>query len=252
MPLVKSPALVVRSRSYRETSLMFSALTPDQGILYFLGKGFRDKHHGFVSPFEPLTLVEVIFYERTRSRLQLLKEADALDSFSTLRKDISLYARACFFVELVEQMTWGPHQEPSIFHLLIQTLRCIGTVDLEELSGAFQIQLLGLAGFSPELERCVFCREEDLERARFSYEQGGLVCRHCGAGVQNTLPLSAGTLESMRYLARMPFEKALRLRVGQRSRAELRGILRKFIAYRLEGELRTLRVLDQLEHGLKA
>jgi len=246
MALVKTHALVIRSRSYRETSLLFSALTPNQGTLHFLGKGFREKHRGFMAPFEPLTCLEIIFYERTRSHLQLLKEVDELDCFPLARESIYSYTHACYFLELVDQMTWGGHQEPAIFELLIRALRAIGHVDLGPLMRSFQIHFLALAGFSPQLHECVFCREKDLRNARFSYMQGGVVCRRCAAKGRQALTLSVGTLETMRYMMRVPFEKALKIRVDGRIGAELGGILRRFIAYRLEGELRTLRVLNQL------
>lgn len=247
MALVKSLALVLRSRPYRETSLMFSAITPAHGTLHFLGKGFREKHHGFMAPFDSLTLLELVFYERTRSGLQLLKEADEVERFPHIKKDLLTYAYAAYFSETVGQLVLEGDQELAIFSLLLEAFAQMGRCDLEHLAPVFQVRLLALAGFLPQLYSCVQCGKSDLPSVRFDYEQGGVVCEPCAPFIRSRLPLSAGTLEALRYMARESFEDGLRLRAGRQSMAELKGILRRFIAYRLEGTLRSAGVLRQIE-----
>lgn len=246
MALVKNHALVLRSRPYRETSLLFSAITPEYGTLHFLGKGFREKHKGFLAPFEPLTLLEVVFYERTRSQLQLLKEVDVAEYFPQLRKNLVQYAYGCYFAETVGQLVLEGNQEVSIFNLLLCSLERIGRTDIERISETFHVQLLEKAGLLPQLYTCVGCGSTNLTECLFDYEQGGVVCKKCSVRVRIRLPISTGTLETLRYLSREPFDTALKLKTGRKTRAELKGILRRFMAFRLDRELRALDVLDQI------
>lgn len=252
MALAKTLALIIRYRPYRETSVLFAAVTPEHGTLHFLGKGFRETHKGFMAGFEPLTLVDVVFYERSRSQLQLLKEVNEIERFPGLRRKANLYAMGCHFADIVNELSFGGgEQETAVFKLLIETLRRIGdsTVDLGSLSGIFKSQLLVLAGLMPQLYRCVGCGEEDLSRSRFAYTQGGVVCMKCAVRLGSTLPLSPDGLKFLRLLMRIPFENALEMELDQKTNLELRRVLDRFISYRLEGDLRTRRVLAQLGLG---
>ncbi len=249
MALTKTLALVIRFRPYRETSILFTATTPEHGTLHFLGKGFREVHKGFMGLFESLTLLDIVFYERNRSQLQLLKEVNEIEHFPHLRRDARLYALGCHFADIVDQLAFGGgNEETNVFKLLIESLRRIGdpAVDPGRLSEAFKMQILVMAGFTPQLYRCVGCGEEDLSRSRFAYEQGGVVCFKCSVRIGGTLPLSPDGLKALRLLSRGSFGEALLLKTDQKTGTELKRLLDRFISYRLEGDLRTRRVLAQL------
>lgn len=249
MALAKTLALVVRFRPYRETSILFTAATPEHGTLHFLGKGFREAHKGFMGLFESLTLLDIVFYERNRSQLQLLKEVNEIEHFPHLRRDAQRYALGCHFADIVDQLAFGGgDEETNVFKLLIESLRRIGdpAVDSERLSEVFKMHILVMAGFTPQLYRCVSCGEEDLSRGRFAYEQGGAVCFKCSVRIGGTLPLSPDALRALRFLSRESFEKSLRLETDPKTGLELKRLLDRFISYRLEGDLRTRRVLAQL------
>ncbi|MBI4430128.1 MAG: DNA repair protein RecO [Candidatus Omnitrophica bacterium] len=248
MALTKSLALVIRFRPYRETSVLFVGITPEYGTLHFLGKGFRETLKGFMAPFEPMTLLDVVFYERSRAQLQLLKEISEIEHFPNVRQEARTYALACHFADVVDQLPFGGERETAIFKLLIEALRRIGdpALDLECLSAAFKAQVLALAGFGPQLYRCVGCRAEDLNRSRFAYEQGGVVCLKCAVRMGGTLPLSFETLKAFRQLIRQSFEEALLQKMSLEIVLGLRRILDRFISYRLETDLKTRRVLSQL------
>ncbi len=63
----------------------------------------------------------------------------------------------------------------------------------------FQINILDLAGFSPELDECVFCSKPLIVGGnRFSFELGGIVGKECAFNDHNAVLTSDNSIKLMR------------------------------------------------------
>ena len=137
----------------------------------------------------------------------------------------------------------------ELFRLFITFLFLLNEEDFrEEFIRIFELRLLSLAGYQPELGRCVMCRKEvnGVREHRFSHRRGGLVCVDCCRGVHDYPLLSGGTIKMLQRAQTIELAKAKRLYFSPQARAESRKILPHFIESRIEKPLKSLKFIEHL------
>jgi DNA repair protein RecO (recombination protein O) len=87
---------------------------------------------------------------------------------------LGLYA-----VELVSMLIEEHDPHVELYDQLEVMLGEISTPRVEEIFLAFELDLLREAGYLPQMNQCVACGEELLDRVYFSAASGGVVCRNC-------------------------------------------------------------------------
>jgi DNA repair protein RecO (recombination protein O) len=124
----------------------------------------------------------------------------------------------------------------------------------EEQLRLFEIRMLSLFGYRPNMRRCNLCKKdwEDLKgipTVFFSLEKGALVCDRCSKMWNNLIPLSLGTARLVERISQMELQKIHRLRFTAQALSESEELLPKFIRYQLGKELKSLKALRTLCHG---
>jgi DNA repair protein RecO (recombination protein O) len=117
----------------------------------------------------------------------------------------------------------------------------------------FEIRVLSLFGYRPNMRRCSLCKRDwsDLKEASsvfFSLERGALVCKQCSNVLSHLIPLSLGTTRFIEKISQLELEKIHRLKFTSQALLESREILPKFIIYQLGKELKSLKTLNGMEN----
>jgi DNA repair protein RecO (recombination protein O) len=125
----------------------------------------------------------------------------------------------------------------------------------EERLRMFEIRMLSLFGYRPNLNRCDLCKKdwEDLRNTPilfFSPEKGAMVCEGCSKLLNHLLPLSLGTARLIEQISEIDLTKIHRLKFTPQALTESRELLLKFITYQLGKELKSLKALKGLIRGL--
>ena len=139
---------------------------------------------------------------------------------------------------------------PDLFDLALQTLEAIGDDPSAELPPRyFDLQLLHLSGFLPELYHCVECGEElEPERHRFAVGAGGALCLDCAPPDVIVRPLSLPALKVLRLLHRTEAVGQLPpLNLPAAAGEEVRGLLTAAIQYWLDRQVRSQAFLDAVK-----
>jgi DNA repair protein RecO (recombination protein O) len=138
---------------------------------------------------------------------------------------------------------------PEAFHLLLSFLLNLeeGEPEEERLR-MFEIRMLSLFGYRPNLKRCDVCKKdwEDLRGTLhlfFSPEQGAVVCEGCSKMLNHLIPLSLGTARLIEQISQIDLSKIHRLKFTPQALTESRELLSKFITYQLGKELKSLKSL---------
>ena len=142
--------------------------------------------------------------------LDVVTQSQTVDSFRRMREELWRTSHGYYVVELVDSFTEERNEEPPLFDLLVSTLRYLAECpDLFTAVRFFDLHLLGIVGYRPELTRCLVCREEvKPEDNYFSPSLGGVICPACGYGEVTARPLSLNALKVLRHLQRL--ERPLR------------------------------------------
>lgn len=148
----KIEAIVLRCQEIRETSLILTAFSQEQGKIQGLMKGVRGWRAAVPGYIEPLTRQAMIFYERRRSKVGLIGSCDLLEGFYPLRQDLARLSYASFCLDLVDAMTESSEPQPQVFNLLLNALRALEKAPTPSVIARFlELQLLKAHGTLPDL-----------------------------------------------------------------------------------------------------
>ena len=124
------------------------------------------------------------------------------------------------------------------------------STDLALAARYYELHLLSMAGYQPQLRRCVRCSQNlEAEDQFFSPAEGGVVCPRCaaggsgGPGQAGWLPLSLAALKLLRYTQANTFARVSALHVGARTQAEVEFLLARYITLILERQLKSIEFL---------
>ena len=72
--IINTDAIVLKTFSYGETSLISRCFTKDKGKISFIIKGAKSKKN-FISPyFQPLSFINIIYKENEKRELQIVSK----------------------------------------------------------------------------------------------------------------------------------------------------------------------------------
>lgn len=252
MALVTTPATILKTYEYSETSKILRLLTRDAGLCSVIAKGARRPKSRFGGLLEPFTDGRVTFYAKQGRDLHTLSGFELRRERQSLGGELVRYAGAGLLTEIVFRFAPGA-ADPALFRQLGRGLDRL-VVEQEGLEATVLAEawkLIVCLGFAPNLDRCVVCGRP-LDRAEgghsFDLASGGLRCPGCaprdtGPTVRRLSALAAAELCAL--VGSGTGEN------GQLRTARLqRVLLRDFITYHLaEGRpLRSFRFLEgQLE-----
>ncbi len=236
--LYRSEAVILRRQDLGEADRLLTLFTPTKGRVRAVAKGIRrpgSKKAGHLEPF-------------TRSRLQLARgreldivtQAETISGYPGLRSELIRLGQAAYAAELLDRFGVEESDNQAIYQLMTDTLERLDQDPLPENAlRYFQIRLLDLVGYRPELQRCVGCGEplKPVDQF-FSAMEGGVLCPNCGPANHQARPLSLPALKVLRHYQRSPYPEASRLELSPPVAQELEATIESYLSYLLERELK--------------
>jgi DNA repair protein RecO (recombination protein O) len=242
----KTEAIVLRQRKLGEADKIITLYTPNYGKLDAVAKGVRRPKSRLAGHLEVLTYTSAMLAQGRN--LDVVTQAQAVEVFVSLREDLHRLSRALYTAELVDRFSPEGAESYHIFQLLLATLRRLAEgAAADVVVRYFEMQLLHLAGFQPQLHRCLGCQRPLTPVPNcFSPAAGGVLCSSCGSGAMSSRPLSVSALKVLRLLQSGGFGDVLRVRIGPTLAQEIEFHLRAYLIHVLERDVRSAAFIDRL------
>jgi len=221
-----------------------------------MAKGARRPTSVLRGHLEPLTHVVIVFYKKDGREIHTLSQSDTVDSFRELHIDFERFAYSSAVCELVDRFIPPEGENRGLFDLVMEILRAMESSPHEDLMAvlwSFELRLLGLLGFQPELGACVCCKGEVEGRPLgFSLSKGGVLCWTCAETDEEAHRFSLESLHFLRYLQRVRAEKVAIYRRSGTSDSEIDNLLQAFLKYHTDDfrAIRSLQVLNAVQAKL--
>lgn len=243
--------IILRELDYAEADRILTILTP-AGKVSALAKGVRrvtSHKAGHLGLFSRVSLMLA-----QGRNLDIVTQAEGIEEFEGLRKDLERFSYASYVAEVVDRVAPEDEDVSSLYDLLMVALRWFSEEeDLVLGARLFELRLLEYAGYQAELFECVSCQTRlEAEENYFANEMGGLLCPRCGAGPQGVTAVSVNAQKVLRYLARHEPEIIRGLRVSPATHAELEALLMGYLEYTLERDLNSAHLIRRLKQELSA
>ena len=252
MPLKQSEAIVLRTYPLRESDLLVTLFTRAEGKVKGVARAAKKSKRRFGGALEPLTLVRIYYDDREGQELARLDSCDILDSPLSHELDYARVAALEHVAEMLDELLPEREANDAIFRLTHSVLRCLQAGSIWVPLTYFQLWLVRLIGFLPEIDECVVCGRSLVgDRAFYHALVDGVMCLQ-----HKRLASSELTSESRRMAAQMfraPVEEfaaaASANGAGSSARAlhaDLRKFLVRIVERHLEKKLVTATMLERL------
>ncbi len=182
MPLHDANAFVLRTYKLAEADKVCILLTRQSGKLRGVAYGARKMRSRFGSSLEPLTEISLTYFEKEGRELVSISNAEIVRShFNEASGSVEAGAAMSYLSELLCEFV--PDHEPNetIYRLVAATLDTLSQApDLTAVVRYFEVWLLKLAGFFPDMRACASCSEPTAEGAEvWLSSDGSPRCAQC-------------------------------------------------------------------------
>jgi len=248
---IRTEGIVLRRKDFGESDRILVLFTRKMGRVSVIAKGAR-KPSSKISGHLELFMRSSFLISRGRN-LHILTQAEMIDDFEPLRKDLSGIGTGSYVVELVDAVTYEEGSNVKLYDLLVSTLDSLSTgKDPGIVIRYYELHLLDLVGFRPELFVCVECGKKTIEQDQFlSGELGGTVCPECAPRVSRAgiRPVSSRTLKYLRHFQRSDINNLISLKIPSGITDELEKLIHYYLTHTLEGQLNSPAFIKRIQDG---
>jgi DNA repair protein RecO (recombination protein O) len=252
--LYRTEAIILKRNNLGEADRLLTLYTPYRGKYRVIAKGVRKPTSRKAGHLEILCHSKLLL-ARGRS-MDIVTQAETVNSFPNLRADLTKTSRAYYIVELIDRFTGEGIENYPLFELLLQVLGWFNAEsDVEIITRFYELHLLGLVGYQPQLFHCVRC-DETIRPGdnQFSVGEGGVVCPRCWQKFPelSVQPISVNALKVLRYLQQHTLEQSYHLPLNTEIHRELERLMLKYITYHLERNLKSIEFIRRVRQPVSS
>ena len=233
-------AIVLRVTDYNDRDALLTVLSRNHGKLTIKARGLRRKNSPLVAPCQLLAFGEFTLFEYKGQ--YTINEAQSLELFSHLRRDLSKQSLGTYFAQVAEVISQEDAPNPELLSLLLNSLYALSCLKLPQVQvkAVFELRSACLAGYTPDLSGCKHCAGNNPDR--FDVSEGCLECNRCkaenSAGIR--LPITQAMRYAMQYICQCGPKRLFQFRAGEETFLALSQLTECYLVTKLERGFSTL------------
>ncbi len=274
-------AIVLKRSDLGEADRILTLFTPGKGKIHAVAKGTRRPISKLAGHVDLLCRSQLQL--ALGRNLDIVTQAEGRENFLHLRADLWHMTCGFYLAELVDRFVEDHTQHYDIYVLLLETLRYLDAdanalqqqlaskdanmdAGTDASTGAinrvptiqqhqegqtrlllryFELRLLMAVGYEPVLQNCANCASEIRpEENGFRASLGGVLCPQCSRLWERRLSLDA--LKALRYMQRVKWGEAARMRPDPRLHTELEAVMYDLLRFHLERDLKSWSFLEMM------
>jgi len=248
-------AIVLRRNDFGEADRMVTLMTPQLGKLKVLAKGARKITSRKAGHIELFTRTQL---QLARGRnFDIITQAELVETYRVLREDMQRGSSAHYLCELVDQFGQEGSEDEALYQLLSDGLQWLCDAPDPKLAvRLFEMQLLTLTGYQPQLFECAITGaplESDLAQSSaqviltaFAPQQGGTLCAVAARQVREAVMLTPSALKLLRDLQTQTQADVLAMPISPELHGQVDRAMQRYMNYVLERAPKSALLLKQL------
>jgi len=242
----QTEAIIIKKTKLGEADRILTLYTPLRGKIQGVAKGVRRPRSKLSGHLELLTYSQV-WFARGRN-LDIITGCQTINGFIELKSHLELTSAALYATELVNLFTAEHIENQPLFRLLLETMdRLAADADSQLALRYFEMHLLDSVGYRPRLRQCTTCHQPLAAVTNFfSSPSGGVLCPICAIEQPAAFAVSVNALKVLRYLQEKDYATTSRLKLNPELAKELERLMRSYVGYLLEREVKSATWLDSL------
>ena len=218
MPAIRSdlPALVLDSHDYGESDKIVVFFCQEVGRISALARGAHRSKKRFLNKLEIFTFLQISYSRASAGGLYMLTEAELVNSFITLRTNLTSYRAASIVREYLLLATRETSDDDQLFQLALWAFHSLNSgVDQHQSLALFLIKFFDVLGYRPDLSTCRNCqtRPAGNDEVWFHVLSGTMLCPNCGSGREpGHRRLTAGATQMINTVQQQPIVRLNRFK----------------------------------------
>ena len=120
--IIQSKAIVIKSFPYGDSSLISRVLIENGQKLSIMIKGAKSLKSNKTALFQSLNLIQMNYYHKDNRDMQLFKEGNLLDNFSTVKKTFESMKFGLCMIDIIDKALPKDYEDKFMFDILYQCL----------------------------------------------------------------------------------------------------------------------------------
>ena len=234
-------ALVLREVRYKEADRILTLFTASDGKVSAKARGALRKSSKTAAATQQLCYSEMTLFGNRGK--WTVNEASVIEPFKGLSEDIAAFALGAYFAECIDAFSVEDQPDAALLQLVLNSLYALSRkmYDPELIKAAFELRLMCLAGYEPDLSACSGCGDAEPVEPMLGIEGGRLCCRACRSSVSGDLaPLCPDSLAAMRYIIKAPPKQLFSFKLEGESLKRLGFAAERYLLIQAERKFSTL------------
>jgi len=245
MPLKQSEAIVLRTYPLREADLLVTLFSRAEGKIKGVARSAKRSKRRFGGALEPLTVVRAYYDEREGQELCRLDSCDILQSPLSAQVDYPRVVALEHIAETLDELLPDREANDAIFRLAVSVLQQLRGGEIWLPLTYFQLWLVRLVGFLPELTECMACGATlNGGGAYYHALADGLMCLQHKRLASSQLSAESRAMATQMF--REPVERFADVSCTSSQGSDLRKLLTQIIERHIEKKLVTASMLAKL------
>lgn len=238
----KTTGLIIKEQNIGEQDKLVTVLTSSNGILRAFVKGAKNIKNQKCAATQLLCYSHITLNKMRDS--YIISDAKSQEMFIKLRNDIENMCLAQYFCELANNLCPRDSQADEYLSLILNSLYLLANKKREPLliKACFEMRLMSLAGYMPDLTMCKECGKYENDIMYFLPKTGFFVCSDCESTINEEIkiPLNKGTTTALRHTIYSDDNKLFSFTLPIEDLKQLNNASELYIKFILEKELPTL------------
>ncbi|MEC7837831.1 MAG: DNA repair protein RecO [Chloroflexota bacterium] len=226
---IQTEAIALKVYDFGDADRIFVFLTPNHGLIKVVAKGIRKPKSKMGGHIDVLSKVNS--YISIGENLSNLSQVEMIENYSSIKIDLSLISIGFYLLELAERFSVENDPNNDIYYHLAFTLDQVrNMVNKDLLMRWFELNLLSIAGFLPDLYNCQISGNTLIEGDHlFSSANGGLVEKNFSTGTDNYIHVDKNSIKAMRFLIDNEWSKVKTSNFQIKNLQNIKEVTKKYI-----------------------
>lgn len=244
---LRCDAVVVREKRLEEQDRLLTLLTRDKGVITAYAKHAGRLKGGMAAATELLCYSRFELFQRGEKTF--VDYAEGINPFFGLRQDLERLSLATYFCQLCCELVPPLDCGEGYLRLMLNSLHFLekGIVPSLLLKPVFELRLLSMAGYMPNLIACSSCNGVTPECMWFFPNDGIVLCSGCRTGEESgAMPVPPGVFDAMRHIIYSDFDRLFAFKLPEQSAKILSNLCRAYLLAQVERVLPALNYYDTI------
>lgn len=248
---IRTEGIVIKESFSGDNDKYITILTADYGTIEAFVKGAKRKGSKLYTSTELFCYSTfVLFFNRNK---YYVNQADINSMFYNIRLNIERLSVASYFCQILYELKPDKDVSQGILKLTLNSLHLLANTEknYKIIKAAFELRVLSISGFSPDIVACRECGEFQND-IRFYISNGTILCEKCANDSTDEAvnigfaKLTPGVLAALRHIVYCEPEKVFSFTLDDDNIKLLSEVCEAYLIWQTERNYKSLDFLKSL------